>query len=559
MCGLFVVSSANAQIVEDTQTEFLNPFRAKLATSKKFEATPHLPKLDTNSSKDVTYVVPTHLENLTYPAPIIRPLAMPRAKQEALYNFYAKAGFGYPISPLVELSYYNKDIKNLKFGVNGRHHSVIQGYLPNQSFTKTHLDGNLTYFTEKNLAIGGRLEFNFNTNRFYGFTDSLETFSITEDSMRQRFVDIKGNINLFNGSSSKNHFNYRADLDFYNYSDAFNSNEFSITPRARLEKWFGKSKRRHALRVDMGLNFLSFTDEPVTFDSVTTTYTKSILLFYLNPTFTVNAGNFKARLGLNLGFNEGDFFIHPDVELSYAIAKGAFIPYAGAVGQVRQNSFRSLTYYNRFLVSNPTIHHTNYLELFGGLKGSIKKIGYDVKAGYAITQNLPYFLNDTVPNAQFSRFRPVYDTTGIIFVRGTLDFRLLKDLVIGGTIGYNIYQPRNYEKAFHLPTFESNFFLTYDIYFTGKNSKKQSDRTSKNYLTLRAEVYVNAGVPYLDQNREVQVLQGLYDINFSARYQVSKNIALFADVNNILHNLNQRWFLYRQIGFNGMVGLEARF
>lgn len=561
--GLFLLimaaSTAQAQLSGDSQTELLKPFRAKLAKSKKFEATPHLPKLDTNSSKNLQYVVPTHLLGLAYPAPVIRPLAMPKSKAKKNYSFYAKAGFGYPLSPLAEISYYNQNIKNFKFGANARHHSVIQGYYDNQSFTQTHVDVSATYFTEKSLAIGGKFEFNFNTNRFYGFVDSLETITISEDSMRQRFIDVKGNINIFNGKANKMDFNYRGDIDFYSYSDKFGSSEFSITPNVMVEKWFGKSGKKHQLRADIGMNYLGFKDTPISIDTVTTTATKNIVLFYFHPTFTINAGNFKARLGVNLGVNETKFFIHPDVELSYAIAKGAFIPYLGAVGQVRQNSFRSLTYYNRFLVSNPELHHTNYLELFGGLKGSIKKIGYDVKAGYAITQNLPYFMNDTDTLTQFSRFRPVYDTTGIVFVRGTLDFRLLKNLVIGGTIGYNIYNPKNFEKAFHLPTFESNFFITYDIFFTGKKGKKASSRKESNYLSLKAELFINAGVPYLDRDQSVKVLQGLYDFSFDIRYQVSKNFAIFADLNNIIHNQNQRWYLYRQLGFNGMLGIELKF
>lgn len=564
---LLIAQAATAQL-DDNQTEFFKPFKAKLAQSKKFEATPHLPTLDTNSNKNLNYVVPTHLMTLTYPAPVIRPLAMPAAEEKQAYTFYAKAAFGYPLSPLVEVSYFNKNIKNFKFGANAQHHSVIQGYLPNQSFTKTHVDLTATYFTEKSIAIGGNFEFNFNTNRFYGFMDSLENYTITEDSMRQRFIDVRGNINIFNGKANKMDFNYRGDIDFYSYSDAFGSSEFSITPNVMVEKWFGKSKSKHVLRADVGMNYLSFKDSPVMIDSVTSTATKNIVLFYFHPTFTVNLGAFKARLGVNLGVNETKFFIHPDVELSYAVANGAFIPYIGAVGQVRQNSFKSLTTYNRFLVSNPEIHHTNYLELFGGLRGSIKKIGYDVRAGYAITQNLPYFINDSdslgislARHSQFSRFRPVYDTTGIVFVRGTIDFRLLKNFVIGGTIGFNNYITQDYAKAFHLPTFESNFFVTYDIFFTpkGKTTKNGGDRKESNYLSLKAELFINTGVPYLNENRVVDVLQGLYDFSFEARYQISKNFALFVDLNNIIHNQNQRWYLYKQLGFNGMLGLELKF
>jgi hypothetical protein len=51
----------------------------------------------------------------------------------------------------------------------------------------------------------------------------------------------------------------------------------------------------------------------------------------------------------------------------------------------------------------------------------------------------------------------------------------------------------------------------------------------------------------------------LYDFSFNVRYQVSPNFALFVDLNNIIHNQNQRWYLYKQLGFNGMVGLELKF
>ena len=565
MVVLLWATATQAQL-DDSQTEFLKPFRAKLAQSQKFEAQPLLPELDTNSNKNLKYIVPTHLLGLPYPAPVIRPLAMPRGKALEVYNFYAKAGFGYPLSPLVELSYFNDNIKELKYGAQVRHHSVLNGYLPNQNFTQTGVDVQADYFMENGLTIGGNLDFDFNTNRFYGFDPNIETYNITDDSMRQRFLNIGGNIHLYNGQITKSSVNYRVDLDLYRYSDAFRSTEFGLQPNVTVEKWLGNGKQRHVLRAETGISYLNFQDIPVEVNNVTTTATKTLFLFYLHPTFTANVGDFKARLGVNLGTNEGNFFIHPDVELSYAIASGAFTPYLGAVGQVRQNSFRSLTQYNPFLVSNPELRHTNYLELYGGLKGSIKKINYDVRGGYALTQNLPYFVNDTGALSQFSRFRPVYDTAGIVFVRGTLDFRLLDNLVVGGTAGFQAYNTTNFEKAFHLPTFESNFFVEYVFNFKGLKGKASKPKTSKgrksgndSYLSLRGEVYINSGIPYLDENQNVALLQGLYDLNVGVHYQVSSNVGVFLDLNNLLHNRNQRWYLYPQLGFNGMVGVEVRF
>ncbi len=144
----------------------------------------------------------------------------------------------------------------------------------------------------------------------------------------------------------------------------------------------------------------------------------------------------------------------------------------------------------------------------------------------------------------------------VLFVRGTLDFRLLKDVVIGGTVGYQIYQPRGFERAFHLPTFESNFFLEYVIRFKQKKKKVQKD---SNYLTLRGEFFVNAGIPYLDENQDIAVLAGLYDFNVHLQYQIRPKVAAFLSLNNLIDNRNQRWYLYPQLGFNGMAGVEVRF
>lgn len=546
---LFLAQGAMAQL-EDNKTELLQPFRAQLAKSQKFEATPHSPDIDTSTKKQLNYIVPTHLTEIGYAEPTIRPLAMPRSKPPESKTFYAKAGFGYPLSPLVELSYHNKDIKNWKYGLTARHHSILQGNLPNQTFSNTGADANVTYFTDKNLALGGAIEFDLNTYQYFGM-DSVLQENIDPDSINQRFINFGANLNIFNGAVTKSNFNYRGDFDFYTYSDRYGASELSLTPQISIEKWFGKSKNRNPLRLDLGMNYLSFNDDLS--DSLSNS--TNILLVYFRPNFTFRAGDFKARLGADLGVNENNFYINPDVELSYGIAKGVLTIYGGAVGQVRQNNFRSLTRYNPFLVSNPEIHHTNYLEFFGGARGSIKKIGYDLKAGYAIAQNLPLFLNaDRVSARQDAwRFQTVYDTVGIVFVRGALDFRLLKDFLIGGVLSYNVYTPKNAERAWHLPTLETNFFVEYNLHF---NKKKQPE---SNYLSLRGEFFINAGVPYLDDSNTRQLLGGLYDFNLHASYKASKNFALFVDLNNIINNRNQRWNGYRQLGFNAMLGIELIF
>ncbi len=547
MCLILQVDGM-AQI-DDNQTDLLKPFQAKLAKSRKFESVPLPPLLDSSINKNQSYQVPTHLYDITYPQPFIRPLAMPTGKNKKNFPFYAKLGIGYPVQPFAEIGYHDY-FKNFDFGAHAKHHSLLQPNLQDQQFTQTHIDLNTTYFTKKGVAIGGDINFDYNTNRFYGI-DSFDRELVSEDSLSQRFINFDIALHLFNSKISSIDFNYKGDLDFYFYSDGYSSREIGLAPQLFLEKWFGKSKKKHALSADIGLSFLSFNDGQV--DSLSVKADR--LLFYFNPRLTLNFGNLKAKLGLDLGTNEGDFYILPDVELSYGLAKGIFTFYAGAKGEIIQNSFRGLTRMNEFLVSNPLLKHTSYLEFYGGARGSIKKIGYDFRGGYAMTQNLPYFLNDmdSLQFAPYWRFRPVYDTANVIFFRGMFDCRIVKNLTIGTVMQYNVYVTRNFEKAFHLPTFESNIFVSYDLYL---NPKKKPD---SHFLSFSLECYLNAGVPYLDQSYQVDVLDGLYDINIGLKYTVSEHVSLFLDINNIINNRNQRWNGYRQLGLNGMIGAELIF
>lgn len=541
LCTLCLAITAQAQ---DDKTELLKPFKAKLAESVKKTSMPILPELDTAAGK-VTYNVPDHVMAVKYPDPIIRPLAMPAGEPVPTNGFYAKAGFGYPISPSVEFSYHNKQNKNFKFGTNFKHLSS-QGNLTNQNFGNTHFDLGGTYFLDNGMAFGAKLGFNLDAYRFYGHNklseilpDSLDIFPdsvvVPKDSVSQRFFEFFGNLHFFNGRLNKMQLNYKADVDFHVMNDKYGASEFVIVPKVSVEKWLGKGKTKHRLSGDLHLNLASFNQDSTG---------SSRLLVNFRPGIDLNFGMFKATAAANLGANEGSFFILPDIKLQLTVAEGMFNVYAGWSGQMRTNTFRSLTAFNPFLSSELELRHTRFSEFFGGLSGTVKNIGYDFRASYANASNMPIFLNDSTQN--YLRFNVLYDTMSIVNFKGTLDFKMIKNLTVLAAVGYNIYSGAR-EKAYHLPIFESNFTVMYRI--------KQ--------LLLKSEIYFNAGVPYFDiVTRDNKTLNGLFDINFAASYWVGKekqNIGIFAEVNNILNNKNQRWYLYPQIGFNARAGILVKF
>lgn len=540
---LFACSTTTI-IAQEEGAELLKPFKAKLAESVKKNSMPILPTLDTVGGKN-EYEVPEHIISLKYPDPVLRPLAMPNDAPAAANAFFAKAGFGYPISPNVELSYHNKQNKNIKFGVDFDHFSS-EGNITNQNFSKTHFDLGATYFTPKGIAAGAKLGFNLDANRFYGHNelsrilpDSLDIFPdsliVSKDSVSQRFFEFFGNLHLYNSKVNKMQLNYNFDADFHVINDKYGASEFVIAPKASAEKWLGSAKQKHRIFADMYLNLANFNKDSIT----------SRTLYNFHPGVDLNFGVFKATAAMNLGSSEKKAFILPDLKMKLSLLEGKFNFYAGWKGEMRINTFRSLSNYNPFIASNLDLRHTKYNDIFAGLSGNIKGIGYDFRASYAMSANMPLFLNDSTEN--YLRFKVLYDSLNIVSFKGTLDFKMIKNLTVLAAVGYNIYSGGSISRAYHLPVFESNFTVMYRM--------KQ--------LLLKSEIYFNSGVPYFDLvSKTDKSLNSLFDLNLSASYwfgEKKQNIGVFAEVNNILNNKNPRWYLYPQIGFNARAGFLVKF
>lgn len=525
----------------DAATEILKPFQAKLAESQKFNATPVLPVVDTQSSKKLDYVVPTRLKELQYTAAKLNPLDLSQTSknknQEAFFPLYAKLGVGYPLGVLGELSYHLPANKQYRFGATYKHHSGRGNYNDNQRFSDNLFNAEGTYFLDNGLAIDGGIHFSNYAPRFYGYGDSLE---LPKDSVKQSFTRYGLDLGLFNGKINAQNINYKGKLSFYQMSDRFDTKEFNITPEVNFEKWFGKGNKRHVLGADLLFNYVSIKDTFTTVlpDSDST----SRSLFNFHPYFNYNAGMFRARVGANLGTNAGNFFIYPDVEVLGAFLDGKINVYAGWQGSIRQNNFYTLSQYNPFIVSYLRPKHTAQQDFYGGVKGSVKKYNYDIRIVYSIANDMPFFLNDA--NYDFRRFAMVYDTAKIFSVQAGLEFEIINGLNFSTKLAYYAYKLNNLEKPYHRPNFESIFNLNY----------------TKNKFQAAATFYINSGLSYFDEEKlESATLNGLFDFNLSATYNFSKNVSAFIQANNILNNRNQRWHRYPQIGFNAMLGVIVKF
>ncbi len=516
------------------QVDIIKNFDARLLETDRIPLAPELPPLDTTVRRQ-NYNITGRPVTVEYPAPQLRPLAIRGEKVAQVYNGYAKLGGGIPSSLYGDLSYHLSQEKKYDFGIGALHHSASNNAnLENQrfAFTTAGIDG--TYYLEQGIAVGGKVRYTSDNVFFYGYNslnsgDSINR-SFAKEDVRQRFSTVDIGANIFNGERTAADFNYSAGFDFYFLQDSYAARENGFDLKINATKWI---QDRHAFRVDLRTDFTSYRD----------TAKQSLHNFYLQPNFTFSADAFRAKIGLNLVSHEDEFFFFPDLELSARILGPVLNAFAGAEGSLQKNTFRSLSDYNPFVSSRNRLRNTRYINYFGGIRGVVQGIDYRVQAGYKTTENLATFLwnGDSIP-----RFNVLYDTIDIAYISASLVAPLFKGFEINGKLQQNFFNTGNKEtKAWHLPSTT----ISAGAKYTTEDGKG----------AVRADLFLENGVPYQDIDGQTKNLNALFDLSIGGEYKLGNNFGLFLQVNNLANNRRQRWQHYPIFGLNALAGITARF
>jgi hypothetical protein len=539
LSGLLVLTFVLAQAQPDLpsgQVDIVKSFEARLAEANRVDVAPELPPLDTTTRR-LNYQVVAKDVPVEYLPPRIRPLAFRTEKPPAIYDGYARLGGGFPAAFYGELSYDITKNKEFDFGVDLlRHTANNNGNVENQRFSNNRLGLDGTYYFEQGFAVNGEVGYTSNGVYYYGYNDineELDTtrFSFTDDEVRQRYNIFDFGFDIFNGERTVGDFNYKAGVDIYLMNDNFAARENGFLLTLAATKWFDE---RHPLQIELRTDFSSFRD----------TTKQTLNNFFLEPSYTYHADAFQLKIGANVTSNDDNFSLFPDIEASANIIEGIVTAYVGVTGTLQKNNFRSLTEYNPFVRTRMEIKNSKFTEYYGGIKGNISGITYQAQAQYRTIDNLALFqLGD--PFDSIPRFDVLYDTANVFTLKGTVVVPLFEGLEVTGSLSQSVFSLEREEKPWHLPTFTVNAGARYT--------------TPDRQFALRADLFLENGVPYRNSQGEADNLNALFDVSVGGEYYFSENIGAWLQLNNLAANQRQRWFRYPILGLNVMAGVSARF
>ncbi|MCB9284392.1 MAG: hypothetical protein H6563_09990 [Lewinellaceae bacterium] len=533
--ALLLPPAVQAQTLPSENVTVLKNFEAQLLDAERINVDPTLPAPDTVRSEQV-YRLPYRELNIDYPPPSIRPYGMRREKMADSYHGIIRAGGGFPNSLYGNGSFRYLFEDKMDLGIHINHHSASYKKLENQRFSNTDAGLEGTYYFDQGFAVNAGLGYDQKNVFFYGYNldpNFSDTIMIPADDVHQRFSTIRLHGGIFNGERTVADFNYKAHLDAYFLNDSYASKEKGFDLKIEGTKWFAE---KHSLDVLLRTDFTFFED----------TISKKLHNFYLIPAFTFHADAFSLKLGVNITSHNDKFDYFPDALFTLNILGSQLAAFAGAEGTLQKNTFQSLTTYNPFLVSRPDLRNTRVMHFFGGVKGNVSIFEYSGQVGYKRTRDLALFQlqeNPLIPAHR--RFDVLYDTVSIININGSLIVNLIEGLRIMGTVNQNIYTTTQQEKAWYLPALSINGAVQYT--------------TLEDKLVVRGEVFLENGVPYLNQEGKADNLNALFDVSLGAEYFFTKNIGAFLKVNNLADNQRQRWLYYPTYGINALAGVSARF
>lgn len=509
--------------------------KVRMADANKIELVPSLPPIDT-SSKKLKYNVPAHPVEMKYEAPTLRPIAIKAAEKQADYRGFVRLGGGSPTSVLGEGGYYFGKSDSYDGKIYLKHHQLsADRALENQRFSSTggSISGNY-YQLPSNLAVGAKIAYNYDRVHFYGYDHEVSSF--TREATRQDYKLLDVSTKLYNKERTDLDLNFSLAPRVYLLNDYYSNREIGFDMPMTATKWFNE---KHALRLVLRPDITTFTD----------TATRKLNNIYLQPSFTFHADAVQFKLGANFVNHKDVFSIFPDVDLTLRIWGEGIQAFAGASGDLRKNTYLSMSRYNPFIqIRESELRNTSTLNFFGGVKGNVGFIEYNGQVGYSRVRDLTLYqtLFYTDPNgASITRFATLYDSASVFNLQFTAKIRPVENLVLTATASQNVYSLSNQEAAFGLPEIEGNFGAVYNLL---------DDK-----MSLKANFYMADQIPYRDETGALGESAVLYDLSLGGSYFFSKNVGAFLDINNILNNKRERWYRYPMVGLNFMAGVTARF
>ncbi len=539
MLCLFVKVNVMAQVdsLRNYNIDVVRIFKPILSEAIKIPINPNPEKPEIKKTI-YTYQIPQQQFQVQPTLYTIKPVSLGTALLPKLKTNYSRVGFGNLTSPLFEFYLNTVRNKNTQAGMFVKHLSAGGDEAYNK-FSNNTVYGYVKQFVNKG-SVG--LDAYYHRNRVHLYGSPNDKLTLASDP-KLTYVLFDSKLNYQNYNKDSSGLVYMLDMGYYNYSGDNLYTENNFFAKARLNK--------HINNVPLELiTGLQINNTRYSGISLSNPLIYQRIYFDLNPEIKLSDENFYLKGGFNSTITNDSagskLYFFPKVEAGYALIAKKLNVFTGFTGNLKPNTYRSITSENPFTDFFELNNTVNKFEIYGGFKGEIGPMTNFILMGSSATvQNLLFYTHDSSGANQITTFDP--GNNKLTVFTGTINHAYNEKLRLGLTTNIYGYKLYNLDHPYTRPEFEAKVNATYNM------GDKFLFKFDLFYMSERWGGYLNSNNTITNAK-----INPFVDANFGVDYRYSKTVSAFLNLNNIAGKY-QRFYAYPVYGFNFMGGFTFTF
>ena len=421
-----------------------------------------------------------------------------------------------------------------------------------------------TRFTESNIGVygkkinkkttlSGKLDYDYNTFRYYGYNPSLSVLDPIQKGQDQQYYSIlKGAFDVKSNKNKNTKYEYETGLTYQQLFSKYQVQEHLVDFKGQINGYYlpsgGVMDSIDFTDVsgfwDVKLNVGNLTSKDSTLDLNST-------LISIKPSYKLKRKSVSLTIGLPAYFltNNSRFLtLLPTLNFDYAVVKDILIAYAGYDMKFERKHYLTYMQDNPFIGADlPHVNTYTRFDFVGGLKGAFSsKTTFNIGGHYKDIEDFVLYVND-VNSFRNRKFNVTTDDVKHAQLFAELLFENQK-INAGILAEYNNYE-MNSKFAYHLPSIVGQGFAKYNVqnkFYLGAQLFYYGEQLAKNTSVIPTDP-------------ETIKLKGILDFNLTVDYKYNKRLGAFLYLNNILSTKHQRWNQYPNYGINLLGGISYQF
>lgn len=557
---------------ENIGTEVVNvvkPYTPTISDAFKVKETPSLDDEGNTKKETIKYSIFSFPVASTFTPSKGKAEGIEKSKQEKLFKNYATFGGGNYGTLNAEL-FVTENIDKYGYVAGVFRHLSSQGGIKDVELDDAFFDTSIemTYGSnDRDMSWNVDLGYQNQIYHWYGLPTGFGSTLTPQDrtaliggiDSQQSYSTIAlGGKVSFNESVFK-----EASLKFNHFSDAFGSgeNRFYVKPSFQLDVM------EETIKTNVIVDYLGGSFDKNYWNTNTESIKYGFTNFGIAPSFEMQEDDWTLHIGMGLFYSmdtensDNKFLIYPQINASYKVVGDLMVFYAGAEGNLEQNSYMDFVNENPFV--SPTLYITptdKQYDVFAGLKGKLAdNVSYNVRASYINERNKAlYKSNDFTEDstnedyAYGNSMQVVYDDIKTVSFFGELKADFTEDFSFGINGTFSSYTTDVQQEAWNLPDIKLNSTLSYTI------TKKWFAGADVFFVGERKDQKLNTDIIYVVAPSPV-TLESYFDVNAHVGFKYSERLTAFLRANNITNKGYEKWLNYPVQGFQIVLGANYKF